>query len=137
MLYTTKYVCHGWTLTCAHMSGRVRVPPPICSTCSHHCCIWNKSCVTSEGYLSTLSCVLIWQNEAIPRSSWITTVDWEEEGRRIHYTVTGNHGQLHWSSLSHCNQPIQVSHVSIMCRDKTGEKFNCKFSHTTYGWSTQ
>ena len=87
-------------LSCAHVSGRVRVPPPICSTCSHPCCIWNKSWVTTEGYLSTLSCVLIWSNETIPRGSWVTTVDWSRGGR-ICYIVTRN-GILTRSSLYSC-----------------------------------
>ena len=62
-------------LTCAH-SGSVRVPPPICSTHCPHPPSWNKPWVTSEEYLSTISCVFIWFNGTIHRRSGITTVDW-------------------------------------------------------------
>ena len=64
------------TLTCAHNSGRVRVPPAICSTHCPHPPSWNKPGVTSEEYLSSFSCVLIWINGTIHRRSGITTVDW-------------------------------------------------------------
>ena len=63
-------------LTCAHKTGRVRVPPPICSTHCSHPFSWNKPWVTSEEHLSSLSCVLIWTNWTISRVSGITTVGW-------------------------------------------------------------
>ena len=71
-----RHVC---TLTCAHKSGRVRVPPSICST---HCChppSWDKPWVTHERYLSSLSCVVIRINGTIHRRSGITTVCWREK----------------------------------------------------------
>ena len=40
---------------------------------------WHKPWVTSEEYLSSLSCVQIWVNGAICRDSRITTVDCGEE----------------------------------------------------------
>ena len=51
--------------TCAHKSGRVRGPPPICCTHCPHPPSWDKPWVTSEECHSTLSCVLIWINGAI------------------------------------------------------------------------
>ena len=86
MLYTKVCMHYGWLLTCAHKRGRIRIPHPICSTHSHHPPVGNKSWVTSEEYLGTLSCVLIGFNEAIPRNSWITAVDWRR-GERIHYAI--------------------------------------------------
>ena len=65
-------------LTCAHDSGRVRVPPSICST---HCLYppsWDKPCVTFEEYLSSLSCVLICLNEAIYWENRVAAVGWRE-----------------------------------------------------------
>ena len=75
----TNHITFGPCLkyhTCAHKSGRVRVPPPICSTHCPHPPSWNKPWVTSEEYLSTISCVFIWFNGTIHRNSGITTVDW-------------------------------------------------------------
>ena len=65
-----------YKLTCAHKSSRVRAPPPICSTHCPHPPSWDKPWVTSEEYLSSLSCVLIWFNGTIHRRSGIATVDW-------------------------------------------------------------
>ena len=102
-------------LTCAHKCCWVRDPPPICSTHSCHPHTGNKSWVTSEEYLHTLSCVLVWLNEAIPRGSRVTTVGWRRGGR-IHDTVTGNHG-IPRLELSPCNQPLHVCSILITCWD--------------------
>ena len=66
-------------LTCACKTAWVRGPPSIRCTSSSLPCSWNKTWVTTEDYLSSLSCVLIWFNEAICRRSGITTVDWREK----------------------------------------------------------
>ena len=79
IVHSQKCCSSVWTLTCAHMISRVRVPPLICSTYCCHSPSWNKLWVTHERYLSTLSCVLIWINGTIHRRSGITTVDWRGE----------------------------------------------------------
>ena len=84
----TKGVAHDYNpyiilpcyLTYAHKTIRIRVPPPICSTHCHRHPSWDKPWVTSEEYLGSLSCILIWRhNRAIYRNSRITTVNCGEE----------------------------------------------------------
>ena len=66
-------------LTCAYSSSWVRVPSTISCTHCPHPLSWDKPWVTSEEYLSSLQCVLIWLNGTISRDSGITTVDWREK----------------------------------------------------------
>ena len=64
-------------LTVTHKSiSRVRIPSPIGFTSSTHRPSWDKPWVTSEGYHSSFSCVLVWFNKAIFWNSRITTVCW-------------------------------------------------------------
>ena len=44
---------------------------------------WDKHWITSNKYLSSLSCVLIWLNRTICWESGVTAVDWEE--KRVKY----------------------------------------------------
>ena len=79
-IYTVSKANVAWciqtTYTCAHMITRVRVPPPMCSTHCPHPPSWDKHWVTSEEYLSSLSCVLIWFNGTIVRGNGSPTTDW-------------------------------------------------------------
>ena len=81
--YSTDLQCapivltyENYYLTCAHKSGRVRVPPSICSTHCSHRPSWDKPRVTLDEYLSSLSCVLVCLNGTITRSNWQSTTDW-------------------------------------------------------------
>ena len=70
-------------LTIAHESGRIWGPGTIhcysiwCTICPHPPS-WNKPWGTHEEYLCTTQCALVWINEAIPRTSRHSTVDWKK-----------------------------------------------------------
>ena len=62
-------------LIIAYKMSWVRSPPPIwCTHCSHSL-RWHKLWVTTEMYLSSLSCVFICLNETIDRWSGLPTAD--------------------------------------------------------------
>ena len=90
-------------------NSRVRVPPSICST---HCC-HPPSCkpwVTSEDYLSSLSCALIWINRAISRDSGIATVDQINEEYIIN-PCPSQPTQLHYTS--HASNNDLMPHMQL------------------------
>ena len=89
-----------WILTCAHKSGRVRIPPSICSTHCPHPPSWDKPWVASEKYLSSLSCVLIWINGTIHRRSGITTVDWRAKSRMKKWSLTNIHSGKRFANFA-------------------------------------
>ena len=108
----TNHITFGPCLkyhTCAHKSGRVRAPPPICSTHCPHPPSWNKPWVTSEEYLSSLSCVLIWINGTISWNTRITTVDWSDKQMQVTCEKEIYN--------SHCNRENSVH--DLTCTPKT------------------
>ena len=74
-------------LTCAHKSGRVRVPPPICPTHCSHPPSWNKPWVALEDYLSSLQHVLVRLDGTIVRGNRSPTTDWNSNAKIIHFSV--------------------------------------------------